>query len=346
MTTDNLEPVYFAECRKALAAYYTGAGEKGASFLIKNIPGKLYKAGLLYDGIPTADAVDLCTSYAANRSYLIKQGASPDKAGDMALDEMLKPTNETKDKEPMAEPTQHYDPVAAEYELTVFPRPDGALLHKASGLALAPTIQIRSNSPDAMFYLPQLVEMLMENLTELVNTGHYSINYDALSKDFRRNMESQGLPPKQVNDLDNFFGEHPSKAQQGNATPRGNTNQGEIRQPAQTQQANQTPNAYTAEIVAVELITSKDGSKEGYKFYKLHDNQRKPIGGGEFRSNVSEPVLSALGFTVEDITSMNVGDMKGVKNKGVKAEYILEPQPDGKKWTKVTGYIKPDGSRI
>ena len=354
-----LEPVYFAECRKALAAYYTEHHAKGASFLIKNIPGKLYNAGLLYNETPHNRAIEVCLHYADRRDYFIEHGASPDKAGDMALDEMINPADPDdltdkllKEAETMTEQAQQdnankIDPVAAnaQYRLNVFPQKDGAIYHVRTGIALATGLEIISNSPDAMYYIPQFVEHLMDNIMELVNSGHYAINYAVLAKEFRDSLESQGLPPKQANELDDYFGEHPAK--QGNATPKGN-NQTQPTRPAQTQQAQQaspTPNAYTAEIVAVELVKSSKGT-EGFKWFKTHNNERKNIGFGEYRSNVSEAVLAALGFTVDDIASMNVGDVKQAKNKGVKAEYILEEQSDGKKWTKVTGYIKPDGSRI
>jgi hypothetical protein len=338
-----LLPAYVGYCIEQLNDYYAELGITDQKFAVNRIPGKLLKLGLLSADMTPNTAADVCLTYAHTKQSQIKLGTPATKAGDSAAQIMLA----TKEDKQVSEQTMElrHDktslPIVEKFELTAFinDRGSGAIIDKETGLTASLSIQAHTNDPDVLF---DAVEYVFAVARKLEATGHYEINPEVLQRDHRSAFyeAKHELSGQRYSEGYQQLPDNNLPPSQGNAQPK-HTSQTESKM---------------LEITGVGLIKSKSGDKIGYKFYKAIKDDKgnikqemiMPGGLAEYRPAKAEIVLKALGFSAEVIGSLEAGDQKSVKVKGIMAECIQEPKNDnsGQTVTKIVAYHLPDGTVV
>lgn len=323
-------PAYFGVVIEELLDYYEETGlARAQNFLARNIPQKLYRMGLLTDAMTPNQAKDIALTYASKRQALAKQGMKDSEVGDLAAQEMLK------EKEMPEQTTEkNYDDQGSR---AYFPRPEDM---PDFPIVSFTEVEIPLDNGDVAILNWTVrgysVLDVMDQWADLLNVGGKMRRVVAKPND---QEFSNPVPNKRANpnqQLDDYFGTDAPPKLQGDAQPKGN-------QPTQ--------DSVTVDIVAIEFKPSKEKGTPGFLYYKKTSYQgvEKVVSIGqkaEYRSTVNEPILKALGFSVESISNMESGDKKNAKNEGVKCVYHLDPQANGQKWTVIDGYILPDGKRV
>lgn len=350
--SDNVEPKYFPAVKNALLEFGRERNIAGWVHVAKHIPGKLYKAQILFDDIRSDIAEKICLTYAEIRQELIDSGTKNDKAGDEALalltnklDDILDEYIANPKKEEINQVSQDNKPVSEiyEWELTTFIAggyADGAFVSKETGLTYTASLQSRGNDP---YTLADMIFTLDEIAKTMLASGKFDVNYKVLGKEYKEALESEGSPPSRhyAPDVDSFPDNNLPPSQMKSAQPKNIPANGNK----------------MYEITGIELTESSTG-KIGYKFYHAFTDQNgkpqqksiQPGNAAEYLTNRAEPVLKALGFSADAISEMGIGDKKQVKpeNRKVTAEVTQEPNPNkpGQTFTKIVAYHLSDGTVI